>query len=58
MPATPDADRADAVAWLVGRLAWEQLFARLQQRADAAGGPVTVDEPAPRSTPAAPARAA
>lgn len=43
---TTDTPRAEAVAWLVGRLRFERLLADLHQRADAAGAPVAIaDEP-------------
>lgn len=55
MPATTDADRADALAWLAGRLFWERLLTDLQQRAEDAGEPVafpSTDEDEAATTPA------
>ncbi len=43
----PDTNRAEAVAWLVGRLRFEQLLGDLQARAAAQGGPVRLEADAP-----------
>ena len=44
---TTDASRADAMAWLVGRLYWEQLLDQLRGQAEPADEPVSPAEPAP-----------
>ena len=53
---TPPNDRAEAIAWLVGRLRFEQLLTDLQGRAAANGRPVKL-EPAD-AAPSVPVRAA
>ena len=40
---TPETDRAEAVAWLVGRLRFEQLLTDLQAKAAANGAPVRLE---------------
>ena len=41
----PDTNRAEAVAWLVGRLRFEQLLTDLQSRAAADGATVRLEAP-------------
>jgi hypothetical protein len=54
MTTTSDTARAEAVAWLVGRLRFEQLLAELQERVDETGQPVElVAAPAPAAARAA-----
>ena len=53
---SPETSRADAVAWLVGRLRFEQLLADLQARAAAQGAPVHLQDA--EAAPAAVRRAA
>ena len=43
MTTTSDTARAEAVAWLVGRLRFEQLLTDLQARAAANGASVTLE---------------
>ena len=40
---TPETNRAEAVAWLVGRLRFEQLLTDLQARAASNGAPVRLE---------------
>ena len=44
---TPQTNRAEAVAWLVGRLRYEQLLADLAAKATANGGPVRLQDADP-----------
>jgi hypothetical protein len=54
---TPPDDRAEAIAWLVGRFRFEHLLTDLQQRATANGRPVQL-EPADAAPSAAVPKAA
>lgn len=48
-----DAAREHALAWLTGRLQWEQLLTDLHDRAEAAGAPVDLPVTVEREIPKA-----
>lgn len=53
-----DTDRAEAQAWLSGRLHWERILADLQRQAETANAPINFSDSRTRSKPPVPAKAA